>query len=595
MRRTLHFLFLLFLLVLVIALLSTDINIVPETAALRIAPHGNIVEQYEGDAVDRAFDEMFGEAEPQALLRSLIESLELAADDPRISSVVLQLNRMGAAGLSNLQTLGDAIDKFRESGKPVIAIGDYYSQGQYYLAAHADEIFMHKMGGVFIDGFGYYRLYMKDALDKLKIKMHVFRAGKYKSYGAPFEQTEMSAEEKEESVEWLGDLWKIYQQDVTAARDIDPSSLSEYANNFVAELRAEQGNMAEVALTANLVDKLLSHEEMIGRLAEVAGTNGDDYNSYSFIDYDDYLDAISFEDVLSADSPDRIGVIVASGEILNGRQPPGTIGADSINRLIRDAREDESIKAVVLRINSAGGSTFASEVIFQELVALREAGKPLVVSMGNVAASGGYWISLPADQIWASPATITGSIGVIAMFPSIDGTLNALGLNIDGVGTTSLSGQFNPARGLGDDGKDLIQLGVDFSYREFLQKVSANRDMTISEADELAQGRVWSGIDAYNLGLVDELGGLEQAAAAAAGLAGLDDYSLYYVERELSFEESLALRLYGAASIVLPDSQRTAHWSEPFRQLALHIQKNFESLARLNDPRGLYYYCFCEQ
>jgi protease-4 len=405
----------------------------------------------------------------------------------------------------------------------------------------------------------------------------------------------MSAEEKEESVEWLGDLWKIYQQDVTAARDIDPSSLSEYANNFVAELRAEQGNMAEVALTSNLVDKLLSHEEMIGRLAEVAGTNGDDYNSYSFIDYDDYLDAISFEDVLSADSPDRIGVIVASGEILNGRQPPGTIGADSINRLIRDAREDESIKAVVLRINSAGGSTFASEVIFQELVALREAGKPLVVSMGNVAASGGYWISLPADQIWASPATITGSIGVIAMFPSIDGTLNALGLNIDGVGTTSLSGQFNPARGLGDDGKDLIQLGVDFSYREFLQKVSANRDMTISEADELAQGRVWSGIDAYNLGLVDELGGLEQAAAAAAGLAGLDDYSLYYVERELSFEESLALRLYGAASIVLPDSQRTAHWSEPFRQLALHIQKNFESLARLNDPRGLYYYCFCEQ
>ncbi|MCZ6560068.1 MAG: signal peptide peptidase SppA, partial [Gammaproteobacteria bacterium] len=511
MRRVLHFILLLLIFSLIIVGLSSDIKLVPQSAALRIAPFGNIVEQYQGDAVDRALDEILGDAEPQAMLRHLVEALEKAANDPRISSVVLQLNRMGSAGLSNLQTIGRAIDRFRESGKPVIAIGDYYSQGQYYLASRADEIYMHQMGGVFIDGFGYYRLYMKEALEKLKINMHVFRAGKYKSYGAPYERDDMSAEEKEAATEWLGDLWTAYQQDVTAARDLDADALSDYANNFVADLRVEQGNMAEVAANAGLIDELLSHEEMMDRLTDVAGSNGDDYKAYSYIDYDDYVEAISAEDALISKSSDKVGVIVAVGSILSGRQPPGSIGSDSLGRLIRDAREDDSIKAVVLRIDSPGGSALASEVIFQELVSLRDAGKPLIVSMGDVAASGGYWIALPADKIWANPTTITGSIGVIAMFPSIDGSLKALGLNMDGIGTTSLNGQFNPAMGLGEDGSDLIQLGVDFSYREFLKKVSENRNMSVSEADELAQGRVWSGVDAYNLGLVDELGDLEQA------------------------------------------------------------------------------------
>ena len=226
---------------------------------------------------------------------------------------------------------------------------------------------------------------------------------------------------------------------------------------------------------------------------------------------------------------------------------------------------------------------------------MRDAGKPLVVSMGDVAASGGYWIALPADKIWANPTTITGSIGVIAMFPSFEGSLKALGLNMDGVGTTSLSGQFNPAIGLGEDGSDLIQLSVDFSYREFLQKVSENRDMSISEANELAQGRVWSGIDAYNLGLVDELGDLAQALDSAAELAGLDEYSVQYIERELSFEESLVLRLYGAAQAVVPARAGSRGWSEPFKQVAAAVQRNFESLANFNDPRGMYYYCFCEK
>ncbi|MCH6572041.1 MAG: signal peptide peptidase SppA [Proteobacteria bacterium] len=595
MRRVLHFILLLLIFSLIIVGLAGDIKMVPESAALRIAPFGNIVEQYQGDAVDRALDEILGEAEPQALLHHLVESLEKAADDPRISSVVLQLNRMGGAGLSNLQTIGRAIDKFRESGKPVIAIGDYYSQGQYYLASRADEIYMHRLGGVFIDGFGYYRLYMKEALDKLKFNMHVFRAGKYKSYGAPYERDDMSAEEKEESTEWLGDLWSAYQRDVTAARELDADAVSDYANNFIAELRVEQGNMAEVAVNSGLVDELLSHEEMMDRLADIAGSNGDDYKPYSYINYDDYVDALSAEEVLIGSSSDKVGVIVAAGSIYSGRQPPGKIGSDSLGRLIRDAREDDSIKAVVLRIDSPGGSAFASEVIFQELVSLRDAGKPLVVSMGDVAASGGYWIALPADKIWANPTTITGSIGVIAMFPSFEGSLKALGLNMDGIGTTSLSGQFNPAIGLGEDGSDLIQLSVDFSYREFLQKVSENRDMSISEANELAQGRVWSGIDAYNLGLVDELGDLAQALDSAAELAGLDEYSVKYIERELSFEESLVLRLYGAAQAVVPARAGSRGWSEPFKQVAAAVQRNFESLANFNDPRGMYYYCFCEK
>ncbi len=595
MRRVLHFILLLLIFSLIIAGLTSDIKIIPESAALRIAPFGNIVEQYQGDAVDRALDELLGEAEPQALLHQLVESLEKAADDPRISSVVLQLNRMGGAGLSNLQTIGRAIDSFKESGKPVIAIGDYYSQGQYYLASRADEIYMHRLGGVFIDGFGYYRLYMKEALDKLKFNMHVFRAGKYKSYAATYERDDMSAEEKEESTEWLGDLWTAYQQDIAGARDLESGAVSDYANNFISELRVEQGNMAEVAVNSGLVDELLSHEEMMARLTDIAGSNGDDYKAYSYINYDDYVDARSAEDSLLGNNADKIGVIVAAGNILSGRQPPGKIGSDSLGRLIRDAREDDSIKAVVLRIDSPGGSSFASEVIFQELVSLREAGKPLVVSMGDVAASGGYWIALPADKIWANPTTITGSIGVVAMFPSFEGSLEALGLNMDGIGTTSLSGQFNPAIGLGEDGSELIQLGVDFSYREFLKKVSDNRNMSMSEADELAQGRVWSGIDAYNLGLVDELGDLEQALDSAAELAGLDEYSVYYIERELSFEESLILRLYGAAHAVVPARAGSIGWSEPFKQVAARVQKSFENLANFNDPRGMYYYCFCEK
>ena len=592
LRKALHLVFLLFIAMFLVMLFSQDIRVIPQSSALRLAPSGQIVEQLRGDAVDRALEEILGEAEPQTLLRDLVEALDRAGDDPRITSVVLQLDQMGSAGLSHLQSLGAAIDRFKESGKPVIAVGDFYGQGQYYLAAHADEVFMHRMGAVYIDGFGYYRMFMRDALEKLRVDMHVFRAGEYKSYGDPYDRMEMSDEEKEETSEWLGDLWQAYQDDVTAARDLDADALRLYVEGFVPGLREENGNMATLAVQAGLVDELLSYEEMTDRVADVAGPNGDDIG-YKHIEFEDYLEALRSEEAFSPDGPDKIGVIVAAGDILNGSQAPGSIGSDSLASLIHEAAEDDSVKAVVLRVNSPGGSTFASDVIYQELRALRRAGKPLVVSMANVAASGGYWIALPANEIWASPTTVTGSIGVVALFPSVDGTLDYLGLNVDGIGTTSLSGQFDPARGLGSQAEAIINLSVAHSYQEFLDKVSSNRGMTIEQADEVARGRVWSGADAYNLGLVDELGGLEDALDAAARLAGLEEYWVHYIERELSFEEALALRFYGVAGAVLPEKTASHGWGAPVRRLANQIRRNFEDLAKFNDPGGLYYYCFC--
>lgn len=593
LRKALHLVFLLFFALILVALFSRDIRVIPESSALRLAPSGTIVEQLEGNAVDRAFEEMFGEAEPQTLLRDLIESLDRATDDPRITSVVLRLDQMSGVGLSHLQSIGAAIDRFKSSGKPVIAVGDFFGQGQYYLAAHADEVFMHRMGAVYIDGFGSYRIFMKDALDKLRVDMHVFRAGDYKSYGDPYDRMDMSDEEKEETSEWLGDLWQAYQDDVTAARDLDADALRLYVEGFVPGLEEENGNLAALAINAGLVDELLSYDEMVDRIAEVAGRNGDD-RGYQHIEYEDYIDTLRAEEAFSSDGPDKIGVIVAEGDILNGSQAPGRIGSDSLASLIREAAEDDGIKAVVLRVNSPGGSTFASDVIYQELRALREVGKPLVVSMANVAASGGYWIALPANEIWASPTTVTGSIGVVALFPSVEGTLDYLGLNVDGVGTTPLSGEFDPSRGLGPQAEAIISLSVAHSYQDFLAKVSTNRGMTIEQADEVAQGRVWSGTDAYNLGLVDELGGLEDALDAAARLAGLEEYWIHYIERELSFEEALALRFYGVAGAVLPEHKSRHNWSAPVRRLANQVRRNFEDLALFNDPGGLYYYCFCQ-
>ncbi len=594
LRRALHLLILLFVFLLLLVIFSHDIPIVPGSGALLLAPRGNIVEQLAGSPVDRAVSEFRGEDDPQTVLRDLIDAMKTAKSDPRINSMVLDLRGMRGGGLSKLEALGDAIDSFRESGKTVVAYSDFYSQHQYYLAAHADEIYMHPGGVVYIDGYGYYRTYLKKALDKLKLDVHVFAAGKYKSYGETYSRNDMSDSDRESSVVWLNSLWKAYQAGVTSARDLDADIINSYVENFVPNLRDNGGNLAQLALDAGFVDALWTRAQIQDRLVTLAGRSSRD-QGYKSIHHSDYLQATEAMRSSGQGSDNRIAIVVASGEILDGDHPPGTIGGDSLASLIRIARKDDSVKAVVLRVDSPGGSTFASEVIYDELLRLKASGKKLVVSMSSVAASGGYWISMLADEIWARPTTITGSIGVTAILPTYPRALGWLGVNVDGFGTTGLSGQFRLDKGLGKDARELLELSIDNTYQKFIGHVAANRGRSVEEIDEISQGRVWSGADAQELGLIDYMGGLNEAIESTAALADIaDDYSVSYIEKELDFSEALALAMFGKAKAFSGVTEIQVTRDTIVEKTMKALQAEAIRLARFNDPMATYFYCFCD-
>lgn len=598
LRRLLQLLIMFFIFAIIVAGLSGQGVQVPEKAALVVAPSGPLVEQLEGDALGRALAEAQGVQVEQTLLRDVVDSLHAAAEDDRIQAVVLALDRMGGGGLAKLQTVAAAVERVRNSGKLVIAVGDSYSQDQYYVAAHADEIYMHDLGSLFVDGYGYYRTYLKDALDKLKIDMNVFKVGRYKSFVEPFTRDDMSADDKEASGRWLGALWSAYQRDVEAARGLEAGSLEGYANDFLAKLAATEGDLARVALDAGLVDHLGSRFAYRDRMLELVGPSESDDESFSQIDFQTYLQAVRSEQRAAIKSA-RVGVLVASGEIVDGDAPRGTIGGDTLAGLISRAASDDSIKALVLRIDSPGGSMFASEVVFGELQRLKLNGKPLVVSMSSTAASGGYYIAMTADEIWASESTITGSIGVGALVPTFQRTLDSLGVHVDGFGTTKLAGQFRIDREFGEDARALLQMSVDEAYRVFIGKVAAERNLSTGRVDNLAQGRVWIGSDALELGLVDQLGGLDDAVASAAERAGLSEgeYSIEYVEADLTLRERIALELtlrVSGFARAFGVGTRGKDQPDLLKQVVAAIENELGWLAMLNDPRGLYYHCFCQ-
>ncbi|CAN5160260.1 signal peptide peptidase SppA [soil metagenome] len=588
LRRFLHLLLLLFIVIVLIAIFSSDIPLVPDRAALVLAPRGVIVEQLAGDPVGRAFAELTGDGQQQTLLSDLVDSVQEARDDDRIQALVLDLDELVGGGLSKLRALGHAIDEFKTSGKRVIATSSFYGQHQYLLAAHADEVYVHPLGVVFLDGYGYYRTYYKEAIDKLLIDWNVFRIGAYKSYAEPFMRNDMSPEDERASLVWLRDLWAAYQADVTAARELDAGALDAYVADMVPLLRARDGDTAKLALEAGLVDGVWHFDQVGARVIELVGEDRE-LGTFRQIEHNDYLRAARARDAISPGGGDQVGVIVAAGPILEGEQPPGTIGSDSMISLIRQAREDDSIKAVVLRIDSGGGSSFASEVIRRELAMLRDSGKPVVVSMSSVAASGGYWIATPANEIWADETTLTGSIGIVAMFPTLQRTLDKVGLNVDGVGTTHLSGQFRYDRELNASARDILSLSIEHGYREFLTVVAESRGKAIDEVDEVARGRVWSGDDALELGLVDRLGSLEAALDAAAKLGGMSgDYGIRYIEKELGVGERIALKFASAAHAVASGERRGA-----IARAIDAVIDDIEMLGRLDDPRNLYSVCFC--
>src|SRR6202142_2260035 len=517
-RKVLHLALLLLIFGFVLAALHTSIPVVPRSAALVIAPQGELVEQISGDAVRRAFGEASGGPAPETLLRDVTEAIAAAKTDARIKLMVLDLDELEPSGLSNLQEISAALRDFRASGKLVIAAGDSFSQPQYYLAAQAGEVYLDPMGEVSVTGFSYYRMYYKDAIEKLSVDLNVFRAGTFKSYTDQFSRSDMAPSEREETSVWLAALWNAYNQDVTRARSLPATALKDFIAAQPASVQAVNGDLAKMALQRGLVTALKSRRQVADDLKGLVGED-DDNHSFNGIGLSQYLAAVRSKRVLKGKSDSKVGIVVASGEIFDGHQLPGKIGGESTSDLLREARYDNAVKAVVLRVDSPGGSEFASEQILREVQALRKAGKPVVVSMSSYAASGGYYIAAAANQIFASPTTITGSIGVFSYIPTFQRSLEKLGVKVDGIGTTPLAGDMRFDRALGPATKQILQASVDHAYQQFLRRVSDGRKKSVEDIDKIAQGRVWAGTDAQRIGLVDHLGGLKDATDAAAKLA----------------------------------------------------------------------------
>lgn len=508
---------------------------VPSQAALVWSPSGVLSEQ-----VDSAVptDLLFGAGVPaNSLIPDLLDSLRLARTDPRIAALVIDASELLAASPAQLEMLGDGLQQFRESGKPVFAYGEYFTQAQYALVSYADEIDLHPMGNLMLTGFGGSQLFFRDLLDRLHINVNVFRAGEFKSAAEPYTRMDLSEEARGDNQRLVDTLWARYLDRVAANRQLSAAQLQGYADNFADLLESAGGNMSRAAFEQGLIDNIAGVDSFRRSVAAVVGASN---GSFSQIHYLDYLLAVNGAPLPAVE---QVGVIVVQGMIMPGEQAAGMAGADSVVSLIRQAQSDDDIRAVVLRVDSPGGSALASEEIRAALTELQQAGKPLVVSMGGTAASGGYWIAANADQIWASPSTVTGSIGVIGVIPTFEDALTELGVGVDGVGTTVLSRGGDPLSGLNDTMRRVLQANIDDTYERFLNLVADGRQLPRAEVEALAGGRVYSGEQARQLGLIDELGDLDQALASAAQLAGLEEYQRVYLQRPLSFGEQLLLQM----------------------------------------------------
>ena len=597
LRRILHLLLLLFLLLIVLVSLVGERVFVPSKAALVIAPEGTLVDQLSGDALQRALARARGTRVQETSLRDVIDALRAARTDSRIKGVVLDLDGLTGAGLSKLQELAKELAAFKESGKPVTAVGDAFSRDQYYLAAQADKIYMHPMGEVLIDGYSRFLPYYKSALEKFYVDYNVWTVGEYKSFVEPITRDSMSPQDKESSTDYLRALWGAYQSDVTSARKLPPDALQRYADGAATLLADAGGDTAKMAVDYGLVDELLTRDAMRARIRDSIGATGrgkrhaDDFPQIAF---EDYVRAVRKGE--STTKASNVAVIVAAGTILDGTQPPGSIGGDSLAELIRQAEDDDSVKALVLRVDSGGGSAFASDVILDELEAFQRSKRPLVVSMGSVAASGGYWISMAANEIWASPTTLTGSIGVGATVPTFERLLDKLGVHVDGIGTTPITANVNPLQAMNDTAKSLIGESIRHTYHDFVAKVAEHRKKSFDEIDASARGRVWVGSEALTRGLVDKLGNLDDAIASAAELAGLEKgaYGIERIEPQLSVSEQLALEFAMTAAPAIKALSSAPGWQDTVSHWLEAAMSPLAYLARWNDPRGVYAYCFCD-
>ncbi|MCG9544194.1 signal peptide peptidase SppA [Vibrio sp. Isolate33] len=559
---------------------------VPQQSALVLNLSGPIVEQSRYiNPMDSVTGSLLGKDLPKEnVLFDIVETIRYAKDDENVTGIVLALKELPETNLTKLRYIAKALNEFKAAGKPIYAVGDFYNQSQYYLASYATKVYLSPDGGVLLKGYSAYSLYYKTLLEKLDVNTHVFRVGTYKSAIEPFIRDDMSDAAKESASRWLGQLWGAYVDDVSHNRQIDANTLNPSMDTFLKELESVDGDIAKLAEKLGLVDELATRQQVRLELADVFGSDGQDsYNAFGYYEY-----RTTMLPDMNTESHD-VAVIVASGAIMDGKQPRGTVGGDTTAALLRQARNDDKVKAVVLRVDSPGGSAFASEVIRNEIEAIKQAGKPVVVSMSSLAASGGYWISMGADKILAQPTTLTGSIGIFSVITTFEKGLNDIGVYTDGVGTSPFSG-LGITTGLTDGAKDAFQMGIENGYRRFISLVGENRGMDVNAVDEIAQGRVWTGQDAMQKGLVDEIGDFDDAIAAAASLAELESYNIYWVEKPLSATEQFIQEFMNQVqmSIGLDIQSMIPSSLQPVTQ---QLAQDSQLLGNFNDPQGRYAFC----
>lgn len=548
-RLVFNILFLLVLFLMLVAILANPgVQPLQEKTALVLDMNGVLVEQFTSAPVDRVVNQATGQAQPEIQLRDALHAIRAAKDDARIDRIVLLTDGFNAAGFAAMRDLAAALRDFRASGKQIVAFGNNMEQKQYYLAAQADEVYLDPMGGVLLEGLGRYRMYYRAGLqDKLGVDVHLFKVGEFKSAAEPYVLDAASPAAREADLFWMTDIWQRFVADLAQARKLDVDGINAMINELPARVQAASGDLGKLALDEKLVDGLMTSQEVEKLLME-RGVADEDGTSFRQIDLKGYQAHLMREN-LGIDSRPQVAVVVAQGDIFDGEQSPGTIGGESTSALLRQAREDETVKAVLLRVDSPGGAVFPSEQIRREVELTKAAGKPVVVSMGNVAASGGYWISMNADRIYADDSTITGSIGIYGLWMTVPRVLEKIGVSTDGVRTAPLAGAFDPTLPLDPNAGIIIQSVIEKGYADFTGRVAAARGSTPEKIDQVAQGRVWTGAQAKERGLVDELGGLEAALAHAASLAKLEEgkYGVSYIEKPLSAFENFVVNMGGSA------------------------------------------------
>ncbi|HHG3503054.1 signal peptide peptidase SppA [Vibrio parahaemolyticus] len=560
--------------------------VIEKESALVMNLSGPIVEQRRYvNPMDSVAGSLLGNEMPKEnVLFDIVDTIRYAKDDAKVSGLVLALRDLPETNLTKLRYIAKALNEFKASGKPVYAVGDFYNQSQYYLASYADKVYMAPDGGVLIKGYSAYSMYYKTLLEKLDVSTHVFRVGTYKSAIEPFIRDDMSDAAKESATRWVTQLWSAFVDDVTTNRNINAKVLNPTMEELLTEMKSVDGDLAQLAVKMGLVDELATRQDIRTLFAKEFGSDGKD--SYNAISYYDYLATIRPDYTLANHD---IAVVVASGAIMDGQQPRGTVGGDTVASLLRQARNDEKVKAVVLRVDSPGGSAFASEVIRNEVEALKKAGKPVVVSMSSLAASGGYWISMSADKIVTQPTTLTGSIGIFSVITTFEKGFSKLGINTDGVGTSPFSGD-GITTGLSEGASQAFQLGIEHGYKRFISLVGSNRDMTVEEVDKVAQGRVWTGQDALSFGLVDQMGDFDDAVELAAKLANVTDYGIYWVEEPLSPTELFLQEFMNQVKVSL-GVDATSLLPKSLQPVAQQFEQDASLLQSFNDPKGQYAFC----